>query len=204
MTEWTTTTIDLLRHGEPEGGRRYRGQSDDPLSELGWSQMREAVAGESGWDRIISSPLLRCVEFARELAEDLKIPVQADARWMEIGFGEWEGRTATDLIASDPQRLRRFWSDPMGNSPPGGESLLAFQQRVAEAWDEMLKEYEGAHLLLVGHGGMMRMVLRQVLEMPLNNLFRFQIPFAGRVRIQVDGDGSQSFPRVHMGVLPLS
>jgi alpha-ribazole phosphatase len=204
MTEWTTTTIDLLRHGEPEGGRRYRGQSDDPLSELGWSQMREAVAGESGWARIISSPLLRCAEFARGLAEDLELPVQIDARWMEIGFGEWEGRTATELIESDPEQLRRFWSDPMGNPPPGGESLLTFQQRVVEAWDEMLKEYAGAHLLLVGHAGVMRMVLRQVLEVPLNNLFRFQVPYAGRVRIQVDHDGCQSFPRLHMGVLPLS
>lgn len=200
MTEWTTTTIDLLRHGEPEGGRRYRGQSDDPLSELGWSQMREAVAGESGWDRIISSPLLRCAEFARGLARDLERPVQTDARWMEIGFGEWEGRTATELIASDPEQLRRFWSDPMGNPPPGGESLLTFQQRVVEAWDEMLKEYADTHLLLVGHAGVMRMVLRQVLEMPLNNLFRFQIPYAARMCIQVDHNGCQSFPRVHLGV----
>jgi len=32
----TTTTIDLLRHGEPVGGKRYRGQIDDPLSEKGW------------------------------------------------------------------------------------------------------------------------------------------------------------------------
>ena len=37
------TTIDLIRHGEPVGGRKYRGQTDDPLSEKGWEQMWKAV-----------------------------------------------------------------------------------------------------------------------------------------------------------------
>ena len=41
------TTIDLLRHGEPLGGGRYRGQMDDALSEKGWQQMWQAVAGRS-------------------------------------------------------------------------------------------------------------------------------------------------------------
>ncbi|MHB1590203.1 MAG: histidine phosphatase family protein [Sulfuricella sp.] len=38
-----STTIDLIRHGEPVGGRRYRGRTDDPLSEKGWNQMWTAV-----------------------------------------------------------------------------------------------------------------------------------------------------------------
>jgi alpha-ribazole phosphatase/probable phosphoglycerate mutase len=38
------TTLDLLRHGESVGGRKYRGQTDDPLSEKGWAQMRDVVA----------------------------------------------------------------------------------------------------------------------------------------------------------------
>ena len=38
------TLIDMIRHGEPVGGRRYRGQIDDPLSEKGWRQMWAAVA----------------------------------------------------------------------------------------------------------------------------------------------------------------
>jgi len=62
------TQIDLLRHGEPVGGRRYRGQTDDPLSEKGWQQMRAAVLDVQGWDVIYSSPLRRCAEFAQELS----------------------------------------------------------------------------------------------------------------------------------------
>ena len=44
MSELVNTTIDLIRHGEPVGGRKYRGQIDDPLSDKGWTQMRQAVA----------------------------------------------------------------------------------------------------------------------------------------------------------------
>ena len=55
------TLIDLLRHGEPEGGRAYRGHSiDDPLSETGWQQMWAAVGYHKPWEQIVSSPLQRC------------------------------------------------------------------------------------------------------------------------------------------------
>ena len=38
------TIIDLIRHGQPQGGSVYRGHGvDDPLSELGWQQMWKAV-----------------------------------------------------------------------------------------------------------------------------------------------------------------
>ena len=54
------TQIDIIRHGEPEGGRRYRGHSiDDPLSKTGWQQMWNAIPENPPWDHIISSPLLR-------------------------------------------------------------------------------------------------------------------------------------------------
>ena len=59
------TTLDFLRHGQPNGGSRYRGNGvDDPLSDLGWRQMRDTTAGVAGWQRVISSPMQRCVAFA--------------------------------------------------------------------------------------------------------------------------------------------
>ena len=57
------TWVDLLRHGEPVGGSRYRGQVDDALSEKGWQQMWQAVAGRGDWQQIITSPLQRCQAF---------------------------------------------------------------------------------------------------------------------------------------------
>ncbi|QKQ28319.1 alpha-ribazole phosphatase family protein [Candidatus Reidiella endopervernicosa] len=198
-----TTTIDLMRHGEPVGGRRYRGQIDDPLSEKGWRQMREAVADHAPWDRIVSSSLSRCSEFAAELASRHGIPMKLDPRLMEIGFGEWEGRTAAELMAEDSETLNRFWSDPLNNTPPGAETLADFRDRVIAAWESLLNSYAGQHLLVVGHAGMMRMVLRHVLDMPLDRMFRLQVPSAGISRVQVDHFDAESFPRLifHAGQL---
>jgi alpha-ribazole phosphatase/probable phosphoglycerate mutase len=197
MTDTTlTTTIDLLRHGEPLGGRKYRGQIDDPLSETGWRQMREAVADHCPWQHIISSSLCRCADFARELATRHELSLDLEPRLMEIGFGEWEGRTADELMAEDPQRLFRFWSDPINNIPPGAETLSDFEQRVIAAWDDLLLQHAGKHLLVIGHAGMIRMIVRHVLAMPLENMFRLKVDLAGFTRIQVEQRDGQFLPKL--------
>ncbi|MDH5180291.1 MAG: histidine phosphatase family protein, partial [Gammaproteobacteria bacterium] len=167
-----STKIDLIRHGEPEGGPAYRGFTDDPLSELGWGQMREAVGDHHPWDVIVTSPLLRCAEFAREVAQRHNIPLETDDRFKEIFFGPWEGKTAAEIAAEDNTALELFWSNPVENMPVGAETMQQFQMRVIPAWDEMLSRHTGKHLLLVGHGGMMRLILSHLLEMPMHNMFR--------------------------------
>ncbi len=196
MSEPLATTVDLIRHGEPVGGKRYRGQIDDPLSEKGWQQMWQAVGEHAPWEIIVTSPLRRCREFAEALGEKRGLPVEADARLMEIGFGAWEGRTAAELLAEDPGRLQRFWSDPLNNTPPGAETLPAFRDRVIAAWTELLDRHAGRHLLVVGHAGMMRMILRHVLDMPLDRMFRIQIANAAISRIRIDGRGDDALPRL--------
>ena len=198
-----STTLDLMRHGTPVGGHKYRGQIDDPLSAEGWAQMRAAVAGQCPWDVIISSPLLRCVEFARELAQRHDLVLELDDRLKEIGFGEWEGCTATELMQAQPDLLMQFWIDPLNHTPPGAETVAAFRDRVVAAWDQLLSRHRGRHLLVVGHAGMVRMIVRHVLEMPLANLFRIQVPNAGLTRIRVDDDGERVLPRLlfHKGSL---
>jgi alpha-ribazole phosphatase/probable phosphoglycerate mutase len=196
MTELPTTTIDLIRHGEPVGGRKYRGWIDDPLSELGWAQMREAVADHCPWDAIVSSSLSRCRAFAEELAGRHGLPLEVDERLREIGFGDWEGRTAAELMENDSEVLLRFWSDPLNHTPPGAETLVEFRDRVIGAWNDILEHHAGQHLLIVGHAGQMRMVIRHVLDMPLDRMFRIQVGNAAITRIVVDGQGQQALPRL--------
>lgn len=191
-----TTTIDLIRHGEPVGGRKYRGHLDDPLSEKGWRQMRNAVGDHRPWDLIVSSPLCRCADFARELGGRHGLPVQIEPRLKEIGFGAWEGKTVDELEAAEPGCLWRFYNDPLNQTPPGAETLAAFRDRIVAAWDDLLVQHAGKHLLLVGHAGMMRMILRNVLQMPLESMFRIQVANAAISRIQVDGRGAEALPRL--------
>lgn len=181
-----TTIIDIIRHGEPVGGSKYRGQIDDPLSEKGWAQMRTAVAGRDEWQQIVSSDLSRCADFARELGDKLGVEVELDAAFREVGFGNWEGKNANQLLEEDPDGTAAFWQDPINNTPPGAEPLRDFQQRITEAWELLTQRHAGKHLLLVGHAGMMRILLLHALAMPLESFYRFDPRNASIVRIRID------------------
>ena len=175
MNPESDTYIDLLRHGEPVGGRRYRGQIDDPLSDKGWQQMRTAVTGRDEWEVIWSSPLKRCAEFAQELATRRQLPLTLDARLKEIGFGDWEGQTADELRRTDPERLERFWRDPVNHRPAGAETLAAFQSRVQAVWNDIIATHPGRRVLVVGHAGITRMVVSLALGSPIEHMFRIQV-----------------------------
>lgn len=202
MTE-TVTIVDLIRHGEPVGGSKYRGHIDDPLSEKGWKQMRDAVEGHSPWNSIISSPLSRCSAFAHEMGEKHGLDVREDERLKEIGFGDWEGKTKDQISAESPTALSSFYDDPITNRPPGAETLAGFNARIGEAWNDLVNQYAGQHVLLVGHAGVIRMTLLHILDMPLNSMFRIYVPNAGITRIRVDGVGEKSLTSLmfHAGKL---
>lgn len=184
--EKIVTTVDLIRHGEPVGGRKYRGQIDDPLSEKGWEQMRKAVGDACSWDIIVSSPLLRCAAFAHELAQRHALPLSFDARLKEIGFGAWEGRTAEQLQREDAETFARFFDDPVAYRPAGAEALEEFRERVIGAWNELLAHHAGKRVLVIGHAGVIRMMMLHVLGMPLGNIFRIQVGNASITRLRID------------------
>jgi len=191
-----TTIVDLIRHGEPVGGRKYRGQTDDPLSEKGWMQMRTAVGEHRPWQTILTSPLLRCSEFATELATRHRLQIHSDPRLMEIGFGAWEGKTSAELKATDPEILLRFWQDPVTHRPEGAEPVQSFHDRIASAWQDILAQYANQHTLIVCHAGVIRMTLVHLLGMPIPNVFRIQVGNASITRIEIDNYQGQWFPRL--------
>ena len=186
MTELPETVVDLLRHGEPLGGSRYRGQIDDPLSERGWQQMWQAVDAVSGWQRIVTSPLLRCREFALQLGERLEVPVHAEARFREVGFGEWEGRTRAELEQIRPGQVQRFYRDPIAYRPAGAEPLDAFVARVSEAFVELLDRYAGESVLVVAHAGVIRAILAHALDIPPASMYRIHVSNAGISQLRTD------------------
>lgn len=185
MSTYQETIIDLLRHGEPVGGRRLRGSQDDPLSEAGWAQMTAAVGEHRPWQRIISSPLKRCAEFASRLADRIELPYEEIAGFQEIGFGKWEGMSPEEIMEAFPGELEAYWRNPTQLVPPEGEPLDAFMRRIDDHWASLLSDYPGQHLLLVCHGGVIRAILNQILEMPVSALWRIEVPFANVSRIRI-------------------
>jgi alpha-ribazole phosphatase/probable phosphoglycerate mutase len=180
------TVIELLRHGEPVGGSRFRGQRDDPLSERGWQQMWAAVDGRTPWQQVLSSPLLRCHAFAEALCARHGLPLRAEPRFAEIGFGVWEGRTRQELEAQEPGQVERFLRDPVGQRPPGAEPLDAFVARVRAGFDELLACHAGQTVLVVAHAGVIRTILATVLDMPPAAMYRIHVAHAGITRLHTD------------------
>lgn len=189
--ERITTLIDLMRHGEPVGGIRYRGQIDDPLSDTGWRQMRAALGKERPWDLIISSPLSRCLAFAEDLSRDSGLPLEIDARLQEIGFGEWQGKTREEITQYDPGLVQRFYRDPTTYRPDGAEGLAEFRSRIVEAVNDILNRHSGQHILVICHAGTIRMVLGHILDIPLSNLFRIKVANARLTRIEYAEQGEE-------------
>ena len=185
------TTLDLMRHGEPVGGRKYRGQIDDPLSEKGWAQMHASVGDVAPWTQIVSSPLLRCRAFAEALAERHGLPVRFDARLQEVGFGGWEGKTAAEIEQEAPGTLARFMHDPVNERPAGAEPLAAFHARVALGLEDLLGQHAGQHVLLVGHAGVIRMAFAWALHIPLQHAYRIEVASASLTRLRFE-DGRAS------------
>lgn len=196
MSGLGTTLVDLIRHGEPVGGKRYRGQTDDPLSETGWRQMRSAVDGLRCWDIIITSPLLRCAEFALQLGGQLALPVHKDGRLKEIGFGVWEGCSPDDLRRVDSDVLQRFRRDPVRNRPQGAETLADFHARVQAAWQDLTERHAHQRILIVTHAGVLRMIISIVLGLPREHVFRIAVNNAGMTRIRIEHDGAGTFPEL--------
>jgi alpha-ribazole phosphatase/probable phosphoglycerate mutase len=184
-------TLDLMRHGEPVGGRKYRGQIDDPLSEKGWTQMQDAVGDAAPWTRIVSSPLARCRAFAESLAERHGLPLSLDERLMEVGFGVWEGKSAAEIEADAPGTLARFKADPVNARPAGAEPLAGFHARVAAGLDNLVTQHDGQHVLLVAHAGVIRMAFAWALHIPLEHAYRIEVASASLTRLRFD-DGRAS------------
>ena len=174
--------LDILRHGECEGGARFNGHTDVPLTAWGWQQMQAAMTESiPPWDGIVTSPLQRCSRFAAYLAEDYALPLRIETRLMELHFGDWEACSAEQLMAG-PYRelLSRFWADPLNHPPPNGGSLTDFAMRIHQALDDLAQQCAGQRLLLVTHAGVIRAVPGQEQGLTWTQRLGLCVPHASR------------------------
>ncbi|MFK7699232.1 alpha-ribazole phosphatase family protein [Pseudomonas caspiana] len=187
--------LEMLRHGETELGGGMRGSLDDALTENGWAQMRTAVAQAGPWDRIVSSPLQRCARFAEELAERLALPLSLEPGLQELHFGDWEGRSAAQLMETDAEGLGLFWNDPYGFTPPNGEPVIEFSARVLAAVEQLHQAYAGERVLLISHGGVMRLLLAKARGLPREQLLQVTVGHGALLAINVADGGLLTEPR---------
>lgn len=189
-----TTYIDLIRHGEPVGGKVFRGHTDHPLTERGIAQFKQRTQRLGHrWQHIVSSPLLRCVESAKLLAAEQHIPLQIEPNLSEIHFGEWENQKVAKVMAE--HTISHMWHDPMNFCAPQGESTAALQERSLLAWQQALKEHQGQRVLMVTHGGVIRMLAQHLLELTPNAINKLSLPHAAVMSFKVIDTDYQGQPQ---------
>jgi len=184
-----TTIVDLLRHGELEGGVRYRGNIEATLTEAGHAHMDAVWRHLEGHAAvIITSPLGRCRAPAEAWADKAGIPCHIEPRLREMEYGVWEGLTKPEIEERFPGWLERWRENPVGMEIPGAERVEAFAARVIEGWESLLREYAGRRILLVGHSGTLRIILSHVAGAPLPSMRRFIMPYGSWSRVLHDGN----------------
>lgn len=189
------TRLDLIRHGEPVGGRRFRGDAvDDPLSETGWRQLRERLSalesrGVADWDVIATSPMRRCRDFAAELAEHRGLELVVDPDLREIGFGPWEGLRHAEIPQRYPEQHATFLADPVYGRPPGSEAMDDFFERVARGLERLERNHAGQSVLLLSHAIVMRAACAWVMGAPMASIARVETEYAAWVSIRSNERG---------------
>jgi broad specificity phosphatase PhoE len=182
----------LVRHGETlyNAQRRFTGQSDVPLSQLG----RRQVAALGAWlaaeqlDVIGASDLLRTRATAEAVANHHALPVKEDSNLRELALGEWEGYTRAEVLLRDTDLLERWKVDPTNLAPPGGETVAQLRGRVARALGDWQTRYPGASVLWSTHGSLIGVLLCHILGIELNRRWQFRHDNASISEVQLKGD----------------
>lgn len=183
--------IDLLRHGACDDDVWLRGVTDSELSDNGWQQMHQQCKRLHDYDLIISSDLKRCLNFCQSFQID-EDGFSIQTAWQERNFGLFDGLSYGQVEKQYPSELASYLQDPFMHSIPEAEGFSDFKLRICQAWSAILQQ--GAdNVLLVTHGGPVRMVLQEVLDLSNHSLFQLEIGYGARVSIEVINSGNQPF-----------
>ena len=157
----TATTFFFVRHGESEANlaRTFSGRRDSPLTERGRAQAVTVADALDAvpFDRIIATPLSRSLDTALVIARRRRMPVDVVNDLMEIDVGDKTGATF-DEIAGLPQ-----WQNDGFISWPNGETLDQVVHRALGALKAIHHDAPGGTVLVIGHGGVTRILVSHFL-----------------------------------------
>ena len=184
------TTIYLIRHGETvdADSRRYKGHIDVPLSENGMNQLERLAeylyqnlqlkTQNSKLTAVYCSELSRALKSAAIIAKPYGIKPVIVEDLKERSFGVWEGMTFDEIKEKWPDAFNAWADNPLKFSPIEGENTLEVKERAMKAFNEIIKNHKDEEIAIVSHGGITRVILCEMLGMPLEHIFRIEQDFA--------------------------
>ena len=172
------TRIHLIRHGQVVGHDqpRYNGQTDVALTDFGAEQyhrIKERLA-DTNLSACYTSDLTRCTTGAEIICEPKGITPVRRSELRELNIGVWEGLTWQEIQSNWPEEWRSRLADLVNHRVPQGENLLDVQARVMPVIREIVERHTGQEVLVVGHGGVNRIVLLNAIGAPLAGMFNIE------------------------------
>ncbi|HXD08987.1 MAG TPA: alpha-ribazole phosphatase [Anaerolineales bacterium] len=168
----------LVRHGETDWNlaQRFQGHSDIPLNQVGLQQakaLRDRLSAEP-IELIYSSDLERAHETAKIIANG-KNKLQTDSRLREVHFGDWEGLTYHEIQEKYPGQLAAWEQDVYKTAPPHGETLEQLAEHTRSILNDLLVNHKAGTILVVAHGGVIKVLICLALNLPATLYWQFQI-----------------------------
>ncbi|MFA7059908.1 MAG: alpha-ribazole phosphatase [Pedobacter sp.] len=172
------TRIHLIRHGQVVGydQPRYNGQADVALTDVGVEQyhlLKDRLA-ETKISACYTSDLSRCKIGADIICGQLCIEPTARRELRELNIGIWEGLTWQEIRERWPEKWQARLADLVNYRVPQGENLLDVEARVMPVIAEIIERHKGQEILVVGHGGVNRVVLLNAIKAPLSGMFNIE------------------------------
>jgi len=172
------TRIHLIRHGQVEGydQPRYNGQADVALTDVGIEQyhlLKERLA-DKPISACYTSDLGRCVAGAGIICQQFGIEPVFRRELRELNIGIWEGMTWNEINARWPEEWQARLNDLVNYRVAEGENLLDVEGRVMPVITEIIQRHKDQEVLVVGHGGVNRIVLLNAIGAPLAGMFNIE------------------------------
>ena len=185
--------VYLARHGETLWNRqgKTQGAKDIPLTECGIRQaevLGERLEGE-GISKIYSSGLMRAFQTASIIGNKLNLYAEKRHELNEINFGIWEGLTRQKIDTDYPGQLEAYRSD-FEFAPNDGENLKSLQFRIQRFLDSLINKYGDTDkkILLVAHAYPIRMLIMEIMGLPKELLWRYQLSNSGISVIRIESE----------------
>ena len=180
-------TVYLIRHGETLWNRegRCQGVTDIPLTEKGYRQAH-AIANAFAGKRlglVLSGPLQRTRETAAVLAESQGLSVETREELREWNQGDLEGLTGAELLGNHRAYFERWFQDPAGAAPPGGETLRSLQERAWPVIDSLRERTLNGPVTVVSHTMTIGTIICAALGLNLAHIHRLKLDIASRSTI---------------------
>jgi len=181
------TGIILIRHGETEWNsqKRMQGHSNSDLSSVGQAQIQALGQWMKNvpFDLIYSSDSLRAKQTAEAITQFSGHELQFDQRLREKNLGVFEGLTSEEARERHPEVFRLFKTAGSKYVIDEGESTQQLQDRALEIVNEIRIKHPEERVLLVTHGGFIRVVMKHSLGLSLETPTRFLIRNTGVFRL---------------------